>query len=166
MIGKYLVDLKEYSHSNEVQIKRIDKDITDRVTKVEFKASLKGKTKKLKNRVRDEINSIKNQLKKQEVKEDDHYSELTKKVSELEQSTLWKINDYEKLLQTRVNESYMKDFVKGELTKLQREQNELVEKSVYPLEKKTETCISEINYLKDRLGNQIGELQKGSDEFN
>lgn len=166
MIGKYLVDLKEYSHSNEVQIKRIDKDIADRVTKVEFKASLKGKSKKLKNRVRDEINSIKNQLKKQEVKEDDHYSELTKKVSELEQSTLWKINDYEKLLQTRVNESYMKDFVKGELTKLQREQNELVEKSVYPLEKKTETCISEINYLKDRLGNQIGELQKGSDEFN
>ena len=64
MIGKYLVDLKEYSHSNEVQIKRIDKDIADRVTKVEFKASLKGKSKKLKNRVRDEINSIKNQLKK------------------------------------------------------------------------------------------------------
>ena len=45
------------------------------------------------------------------------YETLTKKIADLEQNTLWKINDYEKLLQTRVNETYMKDYVKGEIMK-------------------------------------------------
>ena len=52
MIGKYLLDLKEYSHQNDCQIIRMETEINNRVTKNEFTALTREKSKKLKNKLR------------------------------------------------------------------------------------------------------------------
>jgi hypothetical protein len=36
MIGKYLLDFKEFSHSTESHLNRIDADVSARVTKAEY----------------------------------------------------------------------------------------------------------------------------------
>jgi hypothetical protein len=53
MIGRYLLDMKEFSSSTDCQIMRIDNELSQRVTKVEFQAVSKTKSKKLKNKLRD-----------------------------------------------------------------------------------------------------------------
>lgn len=51
MIGKYLLDLKDYSHQNDAALLRMQQDIDSRTTKVEFISTMRAKTKKLKKKL-------------------------------------------------------------------------------------------------------------------
>ena len=51
MIGKYLLDLKEFTHSNDCQIKRLENELDLRLTRVEYQALTREKSKKLKNKL-------------------------------------------------------------------------------------------------------------------
>jgi hypothetical protein len=46
MIGKYLLDFKDFSHFTEGQFARVDADMQLRVTKAEFQAQTREKSKK------------------------------------------------------------------------------------------------------------------------
>lgn len=59
----------------------------------------------------------------------------------------------------------MKDYISGEIMKVSRESRELVERNVTPLEKKSEVLIKEVHYVREAIGNKIGELQNSSDGF-
>ena len=59
----------------------------------------------------------------------------------------------------------MKDFVKGEINKVSRDYKDYVEKENYDLLKKIDVLESDIRKVKDVIGVQIGELQKGTDTF-
>ena len=52
MIGKYLVDLKEYSHSNDCKLQLLDTEINLRISKNEFISTIREKNKKIKNRIK------------------------------------------------------------------------------------------------------------------
>jgi hypothetical protein len=56
MIGKYLIELKEYSHQNDCKLIQIENEIGLRITKNEFIALTREKSKKLKNKLKTLLN--------------------------------------------------------------------------------------------------------------
>ena len=52
MIGKYLMDMKEYSHSSECKMGQMESEIGQRITKGEYHMLAREKSKKLKNKLR------------------------------------------------------------------------------------------------------------------
>lgn len=84
--------------------------------------------------------------------------EFKKKLSDIELNTYWKIKDYEDLLAQRVSETYMKDFVRGEFNKLQREYRDHIEQETNVLIKKIDNVEIDVRKVKDVIGVQIGEL--------
>eukprot|EP00347_Sterkiella_histriomuscorum_P017595 403348737 len=165
MIGKYLVDLKEYSHQNDCALLRMQSDIDSRLTKNEFIAVSREKRKKLKNKLRNALENQETKVQSIDQKLSQQMQEFTKKLSDVELNTYWKIKDYEDLLAQRVSETYMKDFVKGECNKLQRDYKDHIEKEQTITIKRVESLELDVRKVKDVIGAQIGELQKGTDTF-
>lgn len=52
LIGKYMIDMKEYQHQNDISKHKLETDINTRVSKNEFTSTLREKNKKLKNKLR------------------------------------------------------------------------------------------------------------------
>jgi hypothetical protein len=111
MIGKYLLDYKDFSHYIEGHINRIDTDMSMRVTKAEYLSTDKQKRKKLKNRLTTSINGFEERLKKLESSFTEEMTAFKRKQEEIELNTYWKIDDYKKLLMSRISETHMKDYV-------------------------------------------------------
>ncbi len=98
MVGKYLLDLKEYQHQTDCQIVRIDNEINQRVTKNEFAAHSREKSKKLKNKLRIILDSYEKKIDNIDIRITDQMEQFKKKLGEIELNTYWKIKDYEDLL--------------------------------------------------------------------
>lgn len=91
--------------------------------------------------------------------------QFKKKLNEIELNTYWKIKDYEELLAQRVSETYMKDYVKGETNKVTRDYKEYMELENTMLYKKMDLLEMDLRRVREMMGDQIGELQKGTDSF-
>ncbi len=61
--------------------------------------------------------------------------EFKRKQEEIELNTYWKIDDYRKLLLSRISETHMKDYVSEEQTKLTNFFKELLDKRLDDLTK-------------------------------
>ena len=158
MIGKYLIDLKEYQHQTDCQIIRIDNELGLRVTKNEFAAQSREKSKKLKNKLRTVLETYETKITNIETKIGEQMEAFKKKLGEIELNTYWKIKDYEDLLGQRVSETFMKDFVRGEFNKTQREYKEYVEKENLGLLKKIDIVEIDLRRVREAMGDQIGEI--------
>ena len=66
MIGKYLLDYKDFTHYIESHITRLDNDMSNRVTKVEYLSTAKEKRKKLKNKMRTALTNFDERIAKLE----------------------------------------------------------------------------------------------------
>jgi len=91
--------------------------------------------------------------------------QFKKKLNDIELNTYWKIKDYEDLLAQRVSDTYMKDFVKGEVNKVTRDYKEHVEIEVNEVGKKVYVLDADLRKVRDILGEQLGQLMKGNDTF-
>ncbi|CDW88654.1 UNKNOWN [Stylonychia lemnae] len=165
LMGKYLVDFKEYSHQNDCQIIRIDTELSQRVTKVEFQATLREKSKKLKNKLKNMLDQNEKKMNMLEQTLNDRLEEFKKKLSEVELNTYWKIKDYEDLLAQRVSETYMRDYVRGENNKVTRDYKEWIEKEQSTVFRRIDQIDIDMRRIREAIGDQIGELQKGTDTF-
>ena len=79
--------------------------------------------------------------------------EFKKKLSEIELNTYWKIKDYEDLLKQRVSETFMKDYIKGECNKLEREMKGYVEFEKEETLKVIDYVDMDIRKLRDAFSN-------------
>jgi hypothetical protein len=111
MIGKYLLDYKDFTHYMESHITRLDNDMSVRLTKAEYLSTDKAKRKKLKNRLSTSINGFDDRLSNLESLFSEEMAGFKRKQEEIELNTYWKIDDYKKLLMTRISETHMKDYV-------------------------------------------------------
>jgi len=59
----------------------------------------------------------------------------------------------------------MKDYVKGENNKVTREYKEWIEKEQSTVTKKIDLVEIDLRRIREAIGDQIGELQKGTDTF-
>jgi ElaB/YqjD/DUF883 family membrane-anchored ribosome-binding protein len=66
MIGKYLLDYKDFTHYIDGHISRIDTDLSVRLTKAEYVSTDKAKRRKLKNRVNTALSGFEERLSKLE----------------------------------------------------------------------------------------------------
>lgn len=66
MVGKYLLDYKDFTHYIEGHITRIDTELSTRLTKAEYISTAREKRKKLKNRVNTALGSMDDRLSKLE----------------------------------------------------------------------------------------------------
>jgi len=66
MIGKYLLDYKEFTHYMDGHITRIDNDVSMRLTKAEYVSNDKAKRKKLKNRISTSLSGFEERIRKLE----------------------------------------------------------------------------------------------------
>ena len=156
IIGKYLLDLKEYSHHNDTQLVKIEADIAQRVTKAEFAAQTREKSKKLKNKLRTLLEASDEKRKAFEASVNQQMEQFKKKLNDVELNTYWKIKDYEDLLAQRVSETFMKDFVRGELNRAARDLKEHVELEAKEAEKKVDALDADLRKVRDILGEQLG----------
>jgi len=67
MIGKFLVDLKEYQHSSEISFQRMDTELQNKLTRTESEVQIEDKIKKM----REKLNEIltKNEQTRQQAEE-------------------------------------------------------------------------------------------------
>lgn len=79
-------------------------------------------------------------------------------MQEVELNTYWKIKDYEELLKQRVSETYMKEFVRGEVNKNIRDQGKQFEDGVGALEKRIQKAEFEMSKVKDSISVQVESL--------
>ena len=67
MIGKYLMDYKEFQHYCESQFSRVENELNNRVTKVESVSSLDESIQKLTNETKSSLHSFEDRLHKLEI---------------------------------------------------------------------------------------------------
>ena len=162
IIGKYLLDLKEYSHHNDAQITRLDTELGLRITKVEYAALSREKSKKLKNKVRSVLQGYEERSAAMEAKMTAEMGDFRTKLQEIELNTYWKIKDYEELLKQRVSETYMKDYVKGEANKTARDYKEHVEQEGRAMGNRVANAEDMVARVRDQLEERIlGILKEG-----
>jgi hypothetical protein len=99
-----------------------------RLTKVEYVSTDKAKRKKLKNRVNTALGGFEERLSNLESSFTEDMAAFKRKQEEIELNTYWKIDDYKKLLMTRISETFMKDYVSEEATRLTNSFKDLVDK--------------------------------------
>jgi hypothetical protein len=128
MIGKYLLDYKDFTHYIDGHISRIDTDLSVRLTKAEYVSTDKAKRRKLKNRVNTALGGFEERLSKLESSFTEDMAAFKRKQEEIELNTYWKIDDYKKLLMTRISETFMKDYVSEEATRLTNSFKDLLDK--------------------------------------
>jgi len=111
MIGKYLLDYKDFTHYIDGHITRLDNDVSMRLTKAEYVSNDKQKRKKLKNRITTSLSGFEERISKLESSFTEEMGAFKRKQEEIELNTYWKIDDYKKLLLSRISETHMKDYV-------------------------------------------------------
>ncbi len=135
MIGKYLLDYKEFTHYMDGHITRIDNDVSMRLTKAEYVSNDKAKRKKLKNRISTSLSGFEERIRKLESSFVEEMSAFKRKQEEIELNTYWKIDDYKKLLMSRISETHMKDYVQEEVTRLNNTIRDIIDRKADDLSK-------------------------------
>ena len=97
--GKVCVDAKEFQHVTEGQLIRMEKDVNNRMLRSEYeKLQLQFKNQ-IHEKVDTRLNAMEKLIHKISKRTDESCQDLEKKLNDLELNTLWKIKDYEKLLE-------------------------------------------------------------------
>ena len=91
---------------------------------------------------------------------------LEKKLSELELSTLWKIRDFERVVASRVNEDYVRDFFKAERANFTREYMDYFDQQLPRLEKKHLDADNKISGLQREIDKAIHKISVVNDDAN
>lgn len=105
----------------------MENELNNRVLKVEFMSSQDEYFNKLNNETKTSIHTIEDRLHKLEQNFNKQMFDFKTKQVDIEQNTLWKIRDYEQLLETRISETLMKDYVAEELGKLSHQRQILLD---------------------------------------
>ena len=87
MIGKYLLDYKDFTHYIDGHISRIDTDLSVRLTKAEYVSTDKAKRRKLKNRVNTALAGFEERLSKLESSFTEDMAAFKRKQEEIELNT-------------------------------------------------------------------------------
>jgi hypothetical protein len=98
------------------------------MAKAEYVSTDKAKRRKLKSRVNTALAGFEERLTKLESSFIEDMAAFKRKQEEIELNTYWKIDDYKKLLMTRISETFMKDYVSEEATRLMNSFKDLVDK--------------------------------------
>lgn len=160
MIGKYLLDQKDFQHYCESQFSRMDNELINRVLKVEFITSQDEYFNKLNNETKTSINTIEDRLHKLEQNFNKQMFDFKTKQVDIEQNTLWKIRDYEQLLGTRISETLMKDYVAEELGKVSHQNQKMVDIKGIEIEKLITVVTSDQDNLKHSFDDKVEDLRK------
>lgn len=165
IIGKYLQDFKEFTHYTDGHISRLDADLATKVTKAEFQAKSREKSKKLKNKLKILIGSFDDRLSKLEKQFTTEMDSFRQKQQEIELNTYWKIKDYEDLLRERISETFLKDYTNAETQKVTRAYEDLVDHKYQELQKKLDILQLEQSTIKELSGDKLDVFVKSFSEY-
>lgn len=160
MIGKYLLDQKDFQHYCESQFSRVESELNNRVLKVEFMSSQDEYFNKLNNETKTSIRTMEDRLHKLEQNFNKQMFDFKTKQVDIEQNTLWKIRDYEQLLETRISETLMKDYVAEELGKLSHHRQIMLDKKGEEIEKLIAAVSNDQVNMKKGLDEQVKAIER------
>lgn len=89
--------------------------------------------------------------------------DFKRKQEEIELNTYWKIDDYRKLLLSRISETHMKDYVSEETTKLSNLFKDLLDKRVNDLTKNLTGLEHIQQQLRHHISDRLEEVRRGHD---
>jgi hypothetical protein len=121
-------DLEHFKQFAEAEIKDLWEELRKKVEKSEFDKHSKHFLEKIEEKVpKDQflkkLKKVKKVGKTQENEFQSKFSDIDKKFSELKTEFLWKINDIDRLLQTRVNEQFVWDAVEVLENKMKKQRD-------------------------------------------
>ena len=91
---------------------------------------------------------------------------LEKKLSDLELSTLWKIKEFERVVASRVNEDFVRDFFKAERENFYRDFTDYFNQQMPRLEKKHLEADGKISNLQREIDKAFHKISVVNDDAN
>ena len=95
LIGRCCIEGKEFQHSTENTIQRMQEEINKRLLKSDFDAHMQNFQKELHNKLDFRLADFEKEIQKFGKRSEDRLDEFRKKLEDLELNTLWKIKEYE-----------------------------------------------------------------------
>ena len=120
MLGQNLLHFNEFRETTDKRVKECEKTLEDKIFRNEFKTMFRDETAKFKSKIKAKLESMETKLINMDRTMETSIKNFDKKLHEVEVNTYWKIKDYEELLQTRINEQYVKDYFKAQEDKLKK----------------------------------------------
>lgn len=108
VIGRSNVELKEFQHSAEILFEKQAQRIEGNVLQTEYDAGIASLREQLEARMESELTILKQEMETLTKRTYNRLDKFDKKLTRVEADTVWKINEYEKLLEARPTLQYVK----------------------------------------------------------
>ena len=114
----------------------MESELAQKVGRDEFDSLFKERTSRQRAEAKLRFEGFEKKLAELDRRVDEGFEYLDKKVQDLEVNSLWKIQEQERVLATRVNEDFVKDFVAAELAKFQSSYVDFTNQRLPPIERR------------------------------
>ena len=114
VVGRTCVELKEFQHSSEIQFDHVNSKLNDCVYKTEHEISLMNLRDIVDSKMNSAFTDFQEQINKLSRKTDKRLVTFDEDLKKLECDTVWKIKDYEKLLEARPTLTFVRQAITEE----------------------------------------------------
>ena len=116
------------------------------------------------NEAKSRFESSEKKIERMDRKVDEGFLALEKKIGDLEVSTLWKIKEFERIVATRVNEEFVREFFKAERENLESDFADFFNKQLPRLEQRHLETDSRVDALQRNLDKASEKITAVDDE--
>lgn len=153
-------DLEHYKEKTELEIEEINEELKQKLDKSEHEAEFKVLKEKISKKLDDEKFRFKWKKMKKNFQNHSNnintkFNDYDKKIAEIKTEVLWKINDIDRLLQTRVNEQFVWDALEVLETKIKKQRDIQSSLKLSRQQSLFEKFSSELKSTESKLSQQV-----------
>ena len=121
-------DLEHFKEKTELEIEELNEELNKKLDKNQHEADFKDLNEKISKKLdedkfRVKWKKMKTNFQSNSINVNSKFNDYDKKIAEIKTEVLWKINDIDRLLQTRVNEQFVWDALEVLETKIKKQRD-------------------------------------------